>query len=609
MTTEATCTTEGVRTYVCKNDSSHTYTEPIPAAGHNYESSVTTEPTCTTDGVRTYVCKNDSSHTYTEPIPAVAHDWSSNWISDENNHWHKCNACEETTDVGEHIWNSGVITTSPTCTTAGEKTYTCSECERKKTEVISATGHNFVHHEAQEATCTAIGWKAYDTCNNCNYSSYQEIPVKDHSYGEATYKWSADNQNCTAERKCTVCDNVENETAATTAQVVQARNCTLPELTTYSVTFENSAFESQTKKNVQTADATGHSYGEATYKWSADNQNCTAERKCTVCDNVENETAATTAQVVQARNCTLPELTTYSVTFENSAFESQTKKNVQTADATGHSYGEATYKWSADNQNCTAERKCTVCDNVENETAATTAQVVQARNCTLPELTTYSVTFENSAFESQTKKNVQTADATGHSYGEATYKWSADNQNCTAERKCTVCDNVENETAATTAQVVQARNCTLPELTTYSVTFENSAFESQTKKNVQTADATGHNLKKVEKKDATATEEGNSTYWFCDKCNKYFSDAKAETEIKKEDTVLAKLSTVNKKETEASSAKTANATKVTSTTDKITKSSPKTGDSTDVQLYVILMLVSIGAAAGAGAKRKLKTQR
>ena len=121
--------------------------------------------------------------------------------------------------------------------------------------------------------------------------------------------------------------------------------------------------------------------------------------------------------------------------------------------------------------------------------------------------------------------------------------------------------------------------------------------------------ATGHNLKKVEKKDATATEEGNSTYWFCDKCNKYFSDAKAETEIKKEDTVLAKLSTVNKKETEASSAKTANATKVTSTTDKTTKSSPKTGDSTDVQLYVILILVSIGAAAGAGAKRKLKTQR
>ena len=132
---------------------------------------------------------------------------------------------------------------------------------------------------------------------------------------------------------------------------------------------------------------------------------------------------------------------------------------------------------------------------------------------------------------------------------------------------------------------------------------------SQTKEiiNPTAIKATGHNLKKVEKKDATATEEGNSTYWFCDKCNKYFSDAKAETEIKKEDTVLAKLSTVNKKETEASSAKTANATKVTSTTDKTTKSSPKTGDSTDLQLYVILMFVSIVGVAGICVKKRFKT--
>ena len=294
----ATCTSGRICT-ICGGTSN-----PL---GHAYESSVTTKPTCTTDGVRTYVCKNDSSHTYTEPIPA-AHDWNSIWFSDENNHWHECNACAETTDVGEHIWNSGVITTSPTCTTAREKTYTCSGCGRIKTEVISATGHNLEKVEKKDAGCTKDGYETY---------------------------------------------------------------------------------------------------------------------------------------------------------------------------------------W-----------RCQTCKKLFSDEAGTM--------------------------------------------------------------------EISNPTAIK---------------------------------------ATGHNLKKVEKKDATATEEGNSTYWFCDKCNKYFSDAKAETEIKKEDTVLAKLSTVNKKETEASSAKTANATKVTSTTDKTTKSSPKTGDSTDVQLYVILMLVSIGAAAGAGAKRKLKTQR
>ena len=435
VTTKPTCTTDGVRTYVCKNDSSHTYTETIPAAGHNYESSVTTKPTCTTGGVRTYVCKNDSSHTYTETIPA-AHDWNSIWFSDEDNHWHECNVCAEMTDVGEHIWNSGVITTSPTCTTAGEKTYTCSACERKKTEVISATGHDLKAIEKKEASCTEDGYEAYWRCQTCGKIFSDEAG--------------------TAE--------IGNPTAIT---------------------------------------ATGHSYGVVTYTWSADNRKCTAERKCTVCDDAESETADATATVVQEKSCTLPELTTYSVTFGNSAFGTQTKENVQTAEATSHDL-----------------------------------------------------------------KAVKKKDAGCTEDGHETY-W-----------RCQTCKKL----------------------------FSDEAGPAEIS-NPTAIKATGHNLKKVEKKDATATEEGNSTYWFCDKCNKYFSDAKAETEIKKEDTVLAKLSTVNQKETEASSAKTANATKVTSTTDKTTKSSPKTGDSTDVQLYVILMLVSIGAAAGAGAKRKLKTQQ
>ena len=63
----ATCTS-GQTCTVCGGTSN-----PNPL-GRNYESSVTTAATCTTDGVRTYVCKNDSSHTYTEPIPAAGHN-------------------------------------------------------------------------------------------------------------------------------------------------------------------------------------------------------------------------------------------------------------------------------------------------------------------------------------------------------------------------------------------------------------------------------------------------------------------------------------------------------------------------------------------------------
>ena len=96
---------------------------------------------------------------------------------------------------------------------------------------------------------------ANDLAFNAKYHWYQctdeACPVKDepqaqdgcalHEWknGEATYKWSADNQKCTAERKCTACGNVESETASTTSQVVQKKNCTLPELTTYSAKFKN----------------------------------------------------------------------------------------------------------------------------------------------------------------------------------------------------------------------------------------------------------------------------------------------------------------------------------------------------------------------------------
>ena len=186
------------------------------------------------------------------------HDWNSNWVSNENNHWHECNVCAEKDSIGEHTWNNGVITISSTCTTEGERKYTCIECGRIKTEPISASGHDFVHHNAQAATCTANGWKAYSTCNNCDYTTYTEIPATGHNYGEVTYTWSTDNQHCTAERKCTACDGVESEAADTTATVIQEKNCVLPELTTYSVTFENSVFGTQTKENVQTAANTGH---------------------------------------------------------------------------------------------------------------------------------------------------------------------------------------------------------------------------------------------------------------------------------------------------------------------------------------------------------------
>ena len=48
-------------------------------------------------------------------------------------------------------------------------------------------------------------------------------------------------------------------------------------------------------------------------------------------------------------------------------------------------------------------------------------------------------------------------------------------------------------------------------------------------------------LKHIDAKAATAAEEGNIAYWYCDGCKKYFSDAAATREITRADTVTAKL--------------------------------------------------------------------
>lgn len=63
------------------------------------------------------------------------------WLHDEAQHWHACTGenCNEKLDVAAHTWNDGVITIRPTGTQTGIKTFTCTFCDRTKTESIPVT--------------------------------------------------------------------------------------------------------------------------------------------------------------------------------------------------------------------------------------------------------------------------------------------------------------------------------------------------------------------------------------------------------------------------------------------------------------------------------------
>ena len=65
------------------------------------------------------------------------HSYSTAWNSDANDHWHTCLNCDSVTDKAAHVWNNGSVTTQPTTTTTGVKTYTCTTCNATKTETIA----------------------------------------------------------------------------------------------------------------------------------------------------------------------------------------------------------------------------------------------------------------------------------------------------------------------------------------------------------------------------------------------------------------------------------------------------------------------------------------
>lgn len=93
-----------------------------------------------------------------------------------------------------------------TCTEVGWNAYnTCKRegCSYTTYKEIAALNHALVHHEAQAPTCTAVGWEAYDTCSRCDYNTTKvEIQMAPHTYGGTWVKGQDGHW-----KVCEVCQN------------------------------------------------------------------------------------------------------------------------------------------------------------------------------------------------------------------------------------------------------------------------------------------------------------------------------------------------------------------------------------------------------------------
>ena len=183
---EATCTEPGYTgdTY-CKDCGEKIGTgTAIPAKGHTEVIDEAVAATCTTPG------KTEGKH---------------------------CSVCNEILVAQEvipakgHSWDKGVITTSPTCSDAGVKTYTCTVCSETKTEVLDATGHTPVDVAEQPATCTEAGHTAGVKCSVCGatISGIEEIPATGHTEViDEAVEATCTTPGKTEGKHCSVCNEV-----------------------------------------------------------------------------------------------------------------------------------------------------------------------------------------------------------------------------------------------------------------------------------------------------------------------------------------------------------------------------------------------------------------
>ncbi|MBR4308743.1 MAG: hypothetical protein IKT58_04015, partial [Oscillospiraceae bacterium] len=234
VTTGATCTSGGVKTFTCTNCSA-TKTESIPTGSHSPEVIPAVAATCTatglTEGTRCSVCKTvltaqttvaAKGHSYTTVVTAPT-------CTAQGYTTHTCSACGDSykdtyTNAKGHSYDAGVVTTQPTCTGKGVKTFTCTVCKATKTEAVDPKGHTSVTDKAVAATCTATGLTQGAHCSACSVvlTAQEVIPAKGHT--EVIDKAVA--ATCTTAGKtegkhCSVCSVV-----LTAQQVVPAKGHT-----------------------------------------------------------------------------------------------------------------------------------------------------------------------------------------------------------------------------------------------------------------------------------------------------------------------------------------------------------------------------------------------
>lgn len=195
-TTPADCTTEGEEVRQC-NTCGFEETKKLEKTAHQWgEWNTTTKPSCTTEGEEVRQCEV-CQKTETKKLEKTAHVTeivgakestctTAGYSGDE-----VCKHCHAVIKMGhklalaQHQWSEWKTTTKPSCTTEGEETRQCKNCQKTESRTLAKTAHNTEIVGAKAPSCTTEGYTGDEVCKDCN------VKVKEgHTLAKTAHQWS-----------------------------------------------------------------------------------------------------------------------------------------------------------------------------------------------------------------------------------------------------------------------------------------------------------------------------------------------------------------------------------------------------------------------------------
>ena len=260
--------------------------DDVAELGHDYEGVVTTAPTCTEKGVKTYTCKNDSTHTYTEEVDALGHEDldPKDHVCDngcdtpqgehkEQANSHVCEYCGEVAgecrDDNGNDHNCDVCGTKLSDCAAAEDSHNCAVCGTKLSDCAAAEGTH---------SCAVCGTKLSD-CAAAEGS---------HSCAVCGTKLS----DCAAaegSHNCAVCGTKLSDCKAAAPVVENSTSATCGEAGSYDKVIYCSVCGDELDRTHHTVDALPHSYQEKITKAPTCEEKGSKTLTCSACGDEKTE--------------------------------------------------------------------------------------------------------------------------------------------------------------------------------------------------------------------------------------------------------------------------------------------------------------------------------